>query len=266
MNRNDMILMLHELDKELSSNLTLEICGSSCAILNFGLNRSSTDIDILRSSIDLSDKSISDAIRIVANRTGADKHWLNDKAKSFIKGIFDEFKTDVTQISGETFKYLQPLIISKADFVITKLAYHSYIRQHDITDLRSLDLEYYDVERIYKKLDIIAKNSLYDALMIEGNFKSIRQDLVKDSFGHFYTTVNDINNYSAKRYGMVPSNEKIENWQQSLESMQKKCSSIIASIDIDAARLIKEGNNQIASFDSEYRIQRIKDLDYGYNL
>ncbi len=28
MNRNDMLLMLHELDKELSTSLTIEICGS----------------------------------------------------------------------------------------------------------------------------------------------------------------------------------------------------------------------------------------------
>jgi hypothetical protein len=266
MNRNDMLLMLHELDKELSTSLTIEICGSSCAILNFGLNRSSTDIDILRSSVDLSDKTISDAIHIVADRTGTDKHWLNDKAKDFLKIILDEFKTDVSPISGEEFKHLRVLTISKADFVITKLAYHSYIRQHDITDLKSLDLKNYDVENIYKKLDSIAKNNPFDALMIEGNFKSIRQDLVKDSFGHSYTTVNDITNYSEKRYGIAPSNETIENWKDTIELMPKKTSSIIASIDISAAKLVKEGNNQIVSCDIKYRIQRIKDFDYGYNL
>lgn len=48
MNRREMIKMLHELDKELKSSLEIEICGSSCAILNHGLERSSADIDIMR--------------------------------------------------------------------------------------------------------------------------------------------------------------------------------------------------------------------------
>src|SRR5512133_2404189 len=129
-----------------------------------------------------------------------------------------------------------------------------------------IDLKYHDVEKIYNKLDSIAKNNLFDALMIEGNFKSIRQDLVKDSFGHSYTTVNDISNYSEKRYGIAPSNGTIENWRESIESMPKKTNSIIASIDISAAKLVKEGNNSIVSYDIKYRVQRIKDLDYGYNL
>lgn len=266
LNRAEMIKMLHELDNELNSDLIIEICGSSCAILNHGLNRSSGDIDIMRSSINLTDSELHKAIHTVAIHHGSDDLWLNDHSKEFLKKILDDFKPSSSPISGEQFKHLKPRVISKADFVITKLAYYDYIRQHDILDLKSLSLNNDDVKLIYKKLDDLSKNHPYDSLMIEGNFKSIRSDLVKDDNSYSYSNGKEIADYALKRYGIKASLNKIDEWQDSLDNLSKKSGSIIANIDLNAAKLIKENNQDIVEFDKNYRNLRNKDMDYGYDL
>jgi hypothetical protein len=81
MDRSEMITMLHELDTELKTVLEIEICGSSCAILNHGLERASADIDVMRSSIPFEDQNLHQAIYSVALHKGSDAHGY-----SFLKG------------------------------------------------------------------------------------------------------------------------------------------------------------------------------------
>lgn len=266
MGRNEMIKLLHELDGELKSNFVIEICGASCAILNHGLERTSTDIDVMRSSIPFDVKEINHAINAVALHNHTEPLWINDNSKEVFKHIPENYTPDTNPIKGEKFNLLKPKVISKADFVITKLAHHQHVRQWDISDLKTLNLIDSDVRSIFRKLDHIAENRHYDALMIEGMFKSIRSDLVTDETGFSYAKANKIAEYSIKRYGKKASDHIVSNWQEMLDNLTKSAGAIIASIDLKAAEVINKGDSEMAKTDKRFRITREKSLNHGLDL
>jgi hypothetical protein len=181
------------------------------------------------------------------------------------KHIPEDYAPDTDPIKGENFKFLKPKVISKADFVITKLAHHQNIRQWDIADLKSLNLHENDVRSIFHKLDRIAEKLLYDALMIEGNFKSIRSDLVKDENGFSYT-INTIAEYAIKRYKVKFPDTAVSNWKEMLDNVTMKAGAIIAKIDLTAAELINNGDRAMVKFDKNYRFFREKSMDHGLDL
>lgn len=266
MGRIEMIKLLHELDKELKSTLEIEICGASCAILNHGFERASTDIDVMRSSISFDSVEIKKAINDVALHNNTESLWINDQSKEVFEHIPEDYIPDTDPIPGEKFKFLKPKVISKADFVITKLAHHQHLRQWDISDLKTLSLSESDVRSIFRKVDRIAEKQHYDALMIEGYFKSIRNDLVKDENGYSYTNARNIAEYEIRRYGGTVSDHTVSDWQESMDNLTMKTGSIIAKIDIEAAELINKGDIGTAKRDKSYRINREKCLDHGFNL
>jgi hypothetical protein len=266
MDRNEMIKLLHELDRELKSNLEIEICGASCAILNHGLERASTDIDVMRSSIPFYAGEIKKAINDVALNNNTESLWINDQSKEVFKHIPEDYAPDTDPIPGEEFKFLKPKVISKADFVITKLAHHQHLRQWDISDLKTLSLSESDVRSVFRKVDRIAEKQHYDALMIEGYFKSIRSDLVKDENGYSYTTAKTIAKYAQKRYGIKTPESDVSDWQETLDNLTMKAGAIIAKIDLNAAELIKKGDRGIAKRDRSFRAIREKSMDYGLGL
>jgi DNA polymerase III delta prime subunit len=266
MTRQRMIKLLHELDNELNVSLEIEICGSSCAILNHGLDRTSTDIDVLRSSISFSTEELIRAIQIVASHNATEQLWINDDATELLNHIPADYKPDTSPIYGEVFDNLNPKVISKADFVITKLIHHERIRQWDISDIRSLKISESDERSIYKKLDSIATKKQYTALMIEANFKAIRGDLVKTTSGYSFANANEIAEYAYKRYQIKPSISEITEWQHSLDNMTAKASSMIAKLDLNAAQILRKGDNQLSDADKSYRLSRDKHLDLSYDL
>jgi hypothetical protein len=266
MARQRMIKLLHELDKELKVSLEIEICGASCAILNHGLDRTSTDIDVMRSSIPFSKEEIIKAIQVVAAQNATEQLWINDDAKDLFKHIPADYRPDTSPIHGEEFDKLHPKVISKADFVITKLAHYERIRQWDISDIRTLKIGKTDELSIYKKLDSIATKQQYNALMIEGNFKVIRGDLVKTDSGYSFANANEIAEYAYKRYQKKPSNTEIAEWQHSLDNMTAKASSIIAKVDLNAAQILNKGDIQLSDADKSYRLSRDKQMDRSYDL
>jgi hypothetical protein len=266
MDRREMIKMLHELDNTLKSRLEIEICGASCAILNHGLKRASTDIDIMRSSASFTEEDLLRAIHTVALHNGTEPLWINDTSRELFKYIPEDYKPDTEPVKGETFKLLKPKVISKADFVITKLARYDHIRQWDISDLKALRLSEDDVRAVYRKLDAISLQQHADALMIEGHFKAIRSDLVKDEDDSSYSNARQIAEYAFKRYGIKSSGDEIADWQSSIDNLTKPTGAMIAKIDLNAAAIIKKGGGKIAECDKNYRINRGKNLDYGNNL
>jgi hypothetical protein len=265
MDRTEMIKMLHELDAELKAVLEIEICGSSCAILSHGLGRASTDIDVMRSSIPFEEENLHQAIYSVAIHNGSDAQWINDHAKEVFKHIPDDFKPDTSPITGENFKLLRPKVISKADFIITKLAYYDRIRQWDISDIKSLRLSPEDVDSIFRKLDRISEKRHCDALMIEGNFKAIRSDLVKDIHGHSYVTGRNIAEYAFERFGIRITSHEEAVWQESIDNLTAKPGALTAKIDLQAAKFIGKNSANILEFDRKYRAIREKSMDHDFD-
>jgi hypothetical protein len=258
MDRLTMIRLLHELDQMLETELEIEICGASCAILNHGLNRTSTDIDVMKSSIPFDNELISHPIHLVAVHNGSEDNWINDKSRAVFDYIPLDFKTDTRPIAGESFGLLKPKVISKADFVITKLARHDHLRQWDILDLNKIFLEENDVAQLFQKFDDLSLQRQYDSLCIEGLFKNIRSDLVKNEDGFTYSSAQELAEYQKRRYGKAVQKITMYLWQEQIDNLIKKSGAIVSDIDLDAAKEIKAGIGKTAACDRAFRIHREK--------
>ena len=101
---------------------------------------------------------------------------------------------------------------------------------------------------------------------MEGNFKQLRHEFVWDFERMPISNGDDIAKYSLKRYGIKPSNNKIEGWNDDIQSMIKKPATIVGNIDCNASKMIKEGNLASAKKDNEYRSLLSKGIDYGMDL
>jgi hypothetical protein len=104
MNRQEMIALLHELDTEFKANLEFEICGASSAIINYGLKRTSTDIDVLRVSLPFTGKYLHSVIEAIAARHGSESLWINDNAKEVFKHIPEDINLIQNQFRANFLK------------------------------------------------------------------------------------------------------------------------------------------------------------------
>jgi len=263
-----MIKNLHELDKRLWTTLDIEICGASSAIIKSALNRNSMDIDVVKTSYPLDDpkmRKVLDEILYIPNDLPS---WLNSESeKSIYKVLPRSFRFDKESIVGESFQKLNPTLISNADLVICKLAIEENNRRNnDFPDIQRLALSIKDAECLYEKINEFSKYNHPLALEMEGNFKQLRHEFVWDFERMPITNGDDIAKYSLKRYGIKPSNNKIEGWNDDIQSMIKKPATIVGNIDRNASKMIKEGNLAIAKKDNEYRSLLSKGIDYGMDL
>ena len=254
--RQAMIALLHDFDDQLDFDLRLEICGASSAILNHGLNRSSRDIDVLRSSVPLTDPKIQEIISRVGLKHASLQGWLNDKSKIVLTQLTDNFKFDTSRVAGEKFKHIKPEVISKADFIITKLAYYDSIRTWDKIDLETIRFSENDVRRFYHKLDGIADEKQYAALMIEAHFKYIRPELIKTKEGFSYSSEHELAEYAQERYELKIKQSQLDEWRSAFEKAEVKPGKFIVQIDFTMAEKIKHGDQKTIKAEMAYRTKR----------
>lgn len=261
MNRNEMIMYLHEFDSDLKMPVTLVVCGASAAILNHGLKRNSFDIDVMNTSVPL--ELLKESIEKVAKNHRFDHKWLNDDSKIIYTRLSKNYEVDTDIIANEKFKYLNVHVITKPDFIITKLAYYDQIRNKDISDIKLIELGVDDIKRFYKKVDKISISRQIDALKIESIFKQIRPEMVKTLEGYSFHSENDIFDYCRQRYSFTPPDSIMQEWKSSLSSMDTKSGLIIANIDWNAAEQMQKCTLNL-HIDKQYRISRVK--EYGFEL
>jgi hypothetical protein len=133
------------------------------------------------------------------------------------------------------------------------------LRPWDITDLTKITLNERDVRNINKKLDSISQKRPFDALCIEGHFKVIRPDFVKNNSGFSFTNENELSDYNLERYGLRTGNALVSQWREDLAALANKPSDIIAKIDFNAADKIKNGDMRVLESDKLFRINRQKE-------
>lgn len=266
MERSQMIRNLHELDIRLLKEVEIHICGASAAILRNALKRASGDIDVISSSIPLTDPKVREVLDEIDKAPNERESWLNDNSKEDILNRFPKsYKFDKEQIEGERFDKLRPVLISKADFVICKLSIEKdKKRPRDIPDVKAIELNNSDVERIYKKLNDISLEKPGLALMIEGLFKQTRPEFVVTDKGYPYTNEIEIAEYVKSRYGMDTDKAIIELWKEDIDNLIRKPSTIIGSVDYKMGSDIDNGNTVLKSKDTAYRKQMGR--DYGMEL
>ena len=96
MNKIDIQKLLRCLDKKLSHEEQLVICGGGALSLAFGGHRTTVDIDIL-APVPLS-RNIKEKAKEVAQEMNIDVKWLNDDCKGFADYLLSGWKTGYSRI------------------------------------------------------------------------------------------------------------------------------------------------------------------------
>ena len=231
-----MLEMLHALDAELKSPLTIAITGASALIMRGNISRSSNDIDVLVASDRLDRGHLKDILGKIAVKYHLKNDWIDTRpAEATFKDLPD-YKPDLQKLKGD-FKYLKPYIISKADSVITKFAHFTNIRQWDKSDIKETRFSEDDYKSIRKKLDDLSMKDPERALRIEIEFKAVKKEFIKTEEGFSFSNSEEVARYAKKRHGIILDNSHKKQIDEDCSNMRSSYEKAI--IDIDRAALDK---------------------------
>jgi hypothetical protein len=147
LNKTIIISLLHKLDALTQVPCRIIIGGGAAAIIGYGLNRVTGDIDIFEPIPKNSE--IYSNIKKISKDMELDPKWMNDGTKGFITCLAPSFIKRLIPLN-EKFKTIEVYLISKADFLTLKL---SRWDESDKDDVKILGIEKED-------LGIIAENLL----------------------------------------------------------------------------------------------------------
>lgn len=244
LSKDKIIELLHNLDDKLTRKVRLDIGGGAAAILKYGIERRTTDVDIVKSSIPMIQ------IQDLVEQTAREAHippnhhnelWLNDNTKRVKQYLDPDYESRLTRLP-DTFKNLDLNFISKADLVIMKLAIDN-IRERDINDLVSLNLTLQERNLIHKIIDSISKHDPEFAQYMEKKFNEFQPETrntgrkTADKKG--IKTIEDLCEYADNVMELKIKNEFIGMWRQDLLSGETNIETLVKTVDALAAQYWK---------------------------
>lgn len=132
MDKNDLIKVLDELDKHLSSSFDLILIGGAAMILHFGASRTTRDVDVLILKGELSD--LRQAIKTVADERELPEDWMSDAAKGFADIFLPDFYHRLVPLDYEFF-HIRLYALGLPEQVALKII---ALREQDLEDLELL--------------------------------------------------------------------------------------------------------------------------------
>jgi hypothetical protein len=140
------ISLLKNLDKRINSPCSIVICGGAAAIVGYGLNRFTGDIDILEPFP--KSETFYMSVKELLESSGLDPKSINDGAKGFVDYLSPDFRKRVIPLDAG-FENLEVSIISKADFITMKICAW---RESDMQDVKSVGITNDDLMIINENL------------------------------------------------------------------------------------------------------------------
>jgi len=245
LSKDKILELLHNLDNKLKRKIRLDVGGGAAAILKYGIDRRTTDVDIVKSSIPMED--IKDTIEQTAEEAHIPPNphnelWLNDNTKRVRRYLDPDYESRLTRIP-DRFKYLELNFISKADLVIMKLAIDN-IRERDIDDLTSLDLTLQERNLIHKIIDSISKHDPDFAGYMEIKFNELQPETRKTehpiSDKSDIKTLEDLCAYSEKAWMQKIDEKFVAMWRQDLLSGETTIEVLVKTVDALAMKSRKD--------------------------
>lgn len=255
LSRDRIIELLHNLDKKLTRKVRLDVGGGAAAILMYGIERRTTDVDVVKSSIPMI--QIKDMIEKTAREahippTPHNELWLNDNTKRVKQYLDPDYERRLTRLP-DTFKHLELNFISKADLVIMKLAIDN-LRERDIDDLLSLDLTLRDRNLVYRMIDSISKHDPAFARSMENRFNDLQPEARGAGRGIFekkdIKTLEDLCKYSETACNFKIKDEFIAMWRQDLLSGEINIETLVKTVDALAAKYKKTNDRPQQELDN----------------
>ena len=132
MNKQELLSVLQDLDREMSSPCDLVIVGGAAMILHFGANRATQDVDviILRGA----GKSFQDTVRRVADQHGLPPGWLSDAVKGFSDILPPDFYHRLVPLELP-FQQLRAYVLGLPEQMAMKIV---ALREQDLEDIALL--------------------------------------------------------------------------------------------------------------------------------
>lgn len=239
--KEEMLSLLHSLDKKLSKPINLHICGGAAGILAHELGRKSMDIDIIESSPVLEEIN-NEIIEVAKENDLKDEKWINNDSIRGDHYIPEDYTDRLIKIDG-TFDNIKAFCISKIDLVITKLSIYS-IRERDVDDISELKLNKEEYRKISEIIDRIAKHNLDRASFIDHKLNALNpyaakrdNDVNEKNSIH---TLKDALAYAKNKYSLVFENEVVSMWKNDLMAGEITISKVIEIIDSIGIKVIKK--------------------------
>jgi len=244
LSKDKILDLLHKLDNRLKRKIRLDVGGGAAAILKYGIERRTTDVDVIKSSIPVD--AIRDTLQEIADearipRNSHDELWLNDNAKRVKEYLAQDYEDRLTQIP-DIFKNIELNFISKVDLVIMKLSVDK-IRDRDIADISVLKLNLQERNLIHKIIDSISRHEPEFAQYMENKFAELQPELLnkKQSISDRkrIKTLGDLCAYSENVYKLKIKDEFITMWKADLLSGEITMETLIKTVDSLSAKYRK---------------------------
>jgi hypothetical protein len=153
LNGSKILSLLKDLDCNMAESCRIVICGGAAAIVGYGMNRLTGDIDILEPQPKR--ESFYKAVMDLSKRYNLDPKWINDGAKGFLDDLSPDFQKRLILLTDE-FKNLEVFIISKPDLITMKICAW---READKADVEALGISKEDLKVINANLEYVAEHS-----------------------------------------------------------------------------------------------------------
>jgi hypothetical protein len=147
------ISLLKELDHHVTEPCRIIICGGAAAIVGYGMNRFTGDIDIFEPFP--KSESFYKTVKDLSKIHSLDPKWINDGVKAFLDDLSPDFQKRLLPLN-EGFENLQVFIISKPDLITMKICAW---READKVDIETLGISREDLTIINANLAHVQKHS-----------------------------------------------------------------------------------------------------------
>ena len=141
MEKSELVQILHDLDKQLTTSCDLILIGGAAMILHFGAMRATRDIDVLILRGD--PPSLRQAVESVAQEHNLPSDWLNDGAKGFADILPRDFYHRLTPLELPL-EHLHLYVLGQPEQAAMKIV---ALREQDLEDLDLLLPDMTDADR-----------------------------------------------------------------------------------------------------------------------
>lgn len=153
LNGSKILKLLKDFDDQIKEPCKIIVCGGAAAIIGFGLNRHTGDIDILEPKP--KSDSFNNVVKNFSEIYGLDKKWLNDGVKGFVDYLSPGYRSRLISIN-HNFKNLEVFVISKPDLITMKICAW---READKEDVKFLGISNDDLLIINENIKHLERHS-----------------------------------------------------------------------------------------------------------
>jgi len=235
LSKKEIVRILQEWDKTLDRPCHVVICGGAAAIVKYGVDRSTGDIDVLEKDFDA--ETFNRSIEKVFRDTKLPLSTINIDSKNYIDGLTPNFRNRL-EPSNEKYENLKVDYICKADLLSMKLLALRTRRDRgvesdgkiDLYDIKKLNVEEKDLPVIYSNITNYANQFSANTethiinTHIINNFQACRALNTLEDLGfkkppkiaEDVKSLLDLIQYYEKNTGKQPLYPDVEKWQKSI--------------------------------------------------